>query len=120
MEFDINGIMEQFFDMLVEKSFDNILNDSDLNKKDVEIVKKTLKVFADNGVPTLKALKIIDDIKNALEASAEETTDYVCKHCGKKFDKTYPNIESILSYHLETEHADELESSVIEDNFTEE
>lgn len=120
MEFDINGIMDQFFDMLVEKSFDNILNGSDLNKEQVEVIRKVLKVFTDNGVPTLKALKIIDELGKALKGSAEKTTDYVCNHCGKKFDKTYPNIESILAYHLETEHANEIESSVIEDNFTEE
>ncbi len=120
MEFDSNGIIDQFFDMLAEKSFDRIIDNSDLTEKQAESVKKVLKVFTDNGISTIKALKIIHELGEALKGSAEKTTDYVCNHCGKKFDKAYPNIESILAYHLETEHANELESSVIEDNFTEE
>lgn len=120
MEFDTNGIIYQFLDMIAEKSFDRILNDSDLTEKQAESIKKVLKVFTDNGVSTIKALKIIQELGEALSDYDEKTTVYVCNHCGKKFDKTYPNIESILSYHLETEHANEIKSIVIEDNFKEE
>lgn len=127
MEIDSNGIIDQFFDMLAEKSFDRIINNSDMTEKQAESVKKVLKVFTDNGISTIKALKIIHELGEVLSDYDKKTTVYVCNHCGKKFDKTYPNIESILCYHLETEHAGEVKdvlyfdsSDVIENNFKEE
>ena len=120
MEFDTNGIIDQFLDMIAEKSFDRIINNSDLTEKQIESVKKVVKVFTDNGISSVKALKIIHELGEVLSDYDEKTTVYVCNHCGKKFDKTYPNIESILSYHLETEHTNEIESIIIEDNFKEE
>ena len=78
MEFDTNGIIEQFFDMIAEKSFDRIINNSDLTEKQAESVKKVFKVFTDNGISSIKALKIIHELGEVLSDYDEKTTVYVC------------------------------------------
>ena len=120
MEFDVVGLLEQMTEMAMKKAVISAVDNSGAPDKDIDVFKRTINVFEKHGIGMFDALDIIKELAEALSEPDKKTTDYVCNHCGKKFNKTYPGIESILAYHLETEHANEIESIVIEDNFKEE
>ena len=118
MKINLENFLNQLGDMVIDDMLDDIC--VDMSDKDAMILKKSLDVFAKYNIPKMNAIHIILELGKVADLDVKKPTKYVCDHCGKEFDKYFPNIESVMAYHLETEHINEIESSVIEDNFTEE
>lgn len=123
MEFDMDELIKQISDMAI----DSMLNSLPKDDK-TPIIKKTLDIFSKYGVCKMNALLIAKELAELFESEGsndKQTTHmYVCKYCCKKFDKSFENIESVLAYHMQTEHPDEAlfkpTCDLIEDSFTEE
>lgn len=120
MEIDMENFIIQLGDMFIDSTIKSLFKT--LPESDALFIKKSLDVFTKYGVPKITALNIIVELGNLGNSATKKTTKYVCDHCGKKFDKNFPNIESVMAYHMQTEHADELDDTIelIDNNFTEE
>ena len=118
MKINIENFFNQLSDMVIDDMLDEVF--VGMPDKDVAILKKSLDIFAKYNIPKMTAINIMLELGKITDLDVKKPTKYVCDHCGKEFDKYFPNIESVMAYHLETEHINEIESSVIEDNFTEE
>lgn len=119
MKFDTSELFKQMGDM----AMDDILSSLPDDNGDAQMIKKYLEIFSKHGVSKLVGFSILKDIAELSADGDRIATKYVCKHCGKRFDKDFEHIESVLAYHMQSEHADRVffnNDSLIEDHFTEE
>lgn len=121
MKIDMENFINQLSDMFIDSTIEPLFKT--LPESDALVIKKSLDVFTKYGVPKITALNIIFELGNIGDsATKKKPTKYICNHCGEKFDKDFPNIESVMAYHVQTEHPDELDDTIdlVDDNFTEE
>lgn len=103
-DIDMEELIKQATDAALRKAIVSLFPDG----KDQDSMRKLLSVFDKYGVPSFIAVQIMAEISEVFTPSNDkETQKYVCKHCGKSFDKAFSGDISVsLWVHLNSEHKD--------------